>query len=59
MKQQIARDVGDLALSQLLSHQYVPNVPLTLSKIQTEKITLHEENFPINEGLKEHFPTLI
>jgi hypothetical protein len=32
---------------------------LTLSKIQTEKITLLEENYPINEGLNEHFPTLI
>lgn len=34
-------------------------MPLTLANIETEKISLHEENFPINDGLKEHFGTLI
>ena len=32
---------------------------MTLANIESEKIILIEETYPINEGLKEHFSTLI
>lgn len=40
-------------------HKFVPQVPLTLANIQTDKMTLHEEEYPIAGGLDKLFPTLI
>jgi hypothetical protein len=40
-------------------HQFIPRVPSTLSSIDTQKMSLHEEQYPIAEGLDKLFPTLL
>ena len=45
--------------AQSARHTFIPEVPLTLANIVSEKIIQHEEAFPIADGLDKLFPTLI
>lgn len=44
---------------QLHRFKYVPKVPVPLAQITESNVVLHEEEYPIDEGVKKLFPTLL
>jgi hypothetical protein len=44
---------------QLHRFAYVPKVPAPLAKVTESNVVLHEEEYPIDDGVKAMFPTLL
>ena len=40
-------------------HQFVPTIPTSIEQAGEVPVTLHEEQYPIAEGLETLFPTLL
>lgn len=50
---------SDFSEYQVHRHKFVPGTPEPLANIDKSKISLVEDNFPIDEKLEPLFPTLI
>jgi hypothetical protein len=55
----ISLPFSDFSSYQMHRHKYVPGTPTSLSNSDKEQITLHQEDYKIEEGLQALFPTLI
>ena len=44
---------------QLHRFKFVPKIPVPLAQITESNVVLHEEQYPIDEGVQKLFPTLL
>jgi len=50
---------SDFSDFQVHRHSYIPQIPLALKESHVTAVKLHEESYPIAEGLTALFPTLL
>jgi len=49
----------DFSAFQVHRHTFIPQIPSALASVNTAKLALHTEDYPIAEGLNALFPTLL